>query len=286
MTDPSSPLLWSVIIPTTGAVTAISVAHTFTIYATAYRAAPIEIITFMDALESSALENESYDSDVAKVQRLEDKVRLGRLLRQIRKCSDDLRDELNKLIIPGDGTEGDSENEYENGSTLRTSARILWANHRKQLENKVRRLDMLRTRFLVSYMGIIAAMANQPVKHAERAVPKEVEKAVHHHQTPVRPIMPKALTDSIKHRPPPRRLSTQSMGHHEKPGTPHPMGWIGVVAELQSSPLMHQRRTSIERSMRSPPPMSPLGSPLALAPQMGNGRFRGSSVESIPEDKI
>ncbi|XXH04284.1 hypothetical protein Hte_010698 [Hypoxylon texense] len=282
MTDPSSPLLWSVIIPTTGAVTAISIAQTFTIYATAYRAAPIEVVTFLDALESSSLENDSYDTDVAKVQRLEDKVRLGRLLRQIQKCSDELREELNKLMIPGDGPESGAEG----GSMLRTGARLLWANHRKQLENRVRRLDMLRTRFLVTYMGIIAAVANQPVKHAERTVPKDLEKAAHHHQTPVRPIMPKALTDSIKHRPPPRRLSTQSMGHHEKPGTPHPMGWIGVVQELQSSPLMHQRRTSIERSMRSPPPMSPLGSPLSLTPQTENGRFRGSSVDSIPEDKI
>ncbi|KAI0179577.1 hypothetical protein GGR52DRAFT_312180 [Hypoxylon sp. FL1284] len=282
MTDPSSPLLWSVIIPTTGAVTAISIAQTFTVYATAYRAAPIELITFLDALESSSLENESYDSDVAKVQRLDDKVRLGRLLRQIQKCSDDLRDELNKLMVPGDGNDGGNES----NQTLRTGARILWANHRKQLESKVRRLDMLRTRFLVSYMGIVAAMANhQPVKIAERAVPKDLEKAapIHQHQTPVRPVLPKALTDSIKHRPPPRRLSAQPMGHHEKPGTPHPMGWIGVVQELQSSPLMRQRRASIDKSMRSPPPMSPLGSPLALTPQ-ANNRFRGSSVDSIPED--
>ncbi|KAI1401887.1 hypothetical protein F4819DRAFT_306534 [Hypoxylon fuscum] len=277
MTDPSSPFVWSVVLPATGAVTAISLAHTATVYGTAYCAAPLEITTFLDALESSILENESYDSDVSKVQRLEDKVRLGRLVREIQKCSDDLREELNKLMIA------------ENSTTLRTSARLLWAHNRRTLEHKLRRLDLLRTRFLVSYMGIVAAMANTaaPTKYAERAAPKEPEKVVHHHhhQTPVRPIMPKSLTDSIKHRPPPRRLSTQSMGHHEKPGVPHPMGWIGVVQELQSSPLMRQRRASIEQSMRSPPPMSPLGSPLALQPQMDR-RFRGSSVDSIPEDKI
>src|SRR5690348_13734093 len=47
-------------------------AQTASRYATAYLAAPREVQAFLDAVDSSIAENESYDKDVAKVQRLED----------------------------------------------------------------------------------------------------------------------------------------------------------------------------------------------------------------------
>ncbi|KAI1370770.1 hypothetical protein F4677DRAFT_457610 [Hypoxylon crocopeplum] len=265
-TDPSSPL-WTVILP----VTALSLAPVIiTTYTTAYLAAPSEISTFLDAVESSVQENESYDKDVAKVSRLEDKLRLNRLLREIHKCSDDLRKDVDQLVV-------------KDGSTLHPMAHVLWAIHRKRLEERVRRLDMLRMRFLVAYMGIVATTVDRP-KYAERTTPKIPEKTTPHHQhRPPRPVA-KALSDSIKDRPQLRRLATQA-GHHEKSDTPHRMGWMGVVEELQRSPLMHKRRTSIEAAMRSPPPMSPLGSPVSLTPQMDNGRFH-DAVDSIPEEKI
>ncbi|KFA46332.1 hypothetical protein S40293_06993, partial [Stachybotrys chartarum IBT 40293] len=106
-------------------------------YSAAYMSAPKEVATFIDTVDFSVQENESYDRDVSKVQRLEDKIRLGRLLREIQKGGDDLREELNGLMIS------------EGGTMLRMSARLLWASKRTQLEDRVRRLDLLRMRFLV-----------------------------------------------------------------------------------------------------------------------------------------
>ncbi|KAI1344921.1 hypothetical protein F5Y15DRAFT_11143 [Xylariaceae sp. FL0016] len=260
--DTPSSVLWTAILIVTALGLALVVsAHIASTYTTAYLAAPREIATFIDAIDFSIQENESYDCDVARVRRLEDKVRLGRLLREIQRGGDDLREDLNQLVIA------------EGGSTLRTSARVLWAGHRKGLEDRIRRLDMLRMRFLVVYMGIVATTAGEQPKErvAERTIPKHgIEKIAqpprlpHSPHTPQhsRPDFHKALTDSIKSRPPLRRLSTQAMGHSVKTELPHRAGWMGVVEELQRSPRMRQRHASIEQAMRSPPPMSPLGSPL------------------------
>ncbi|KAI1140187.1 hypothetical protein F5Y05DRAFT_309015 [Hypoxylon sp. FL0543] len=300
MTDPSS--LWGIILPVT-AISLAANAYIITSYTSAYFAAPQEVHIFIDTIDLSIQENESYDSDVSKMQRLDDKLRLGRLLREIQKAGDDLREDLNHLLIA------------EGSSTLRPSARFLWAAHRRQLEERVRRLDMLRMRFLTAYMVVVTKTAGDQIKHAERVIPKEAEKPIY--EAPRG--FPKGLTDSIKNRPPlrrvstqsivphekaetpprrqsaqafgqhertetpPRRLSTQTLGHHAE--TPHRMGWKHVVQELQRSPMMHRRHASIEQSMRSPPAMSPLGSPLALTPQMDNGRFV-EAIETIPEHKI
>ncbi|KAI2627316.1 hypothetical protein GGS26DRAFT_136400 [Hypomontagnella submonticulosa] len=270
MADPSSSLLWTVSV----LVTALSLSP-LTTYTSAYLAAPHEITAFLDALDCSIQENESYDSDVSKVQRLEDKIRLGRLLREIQKCSDDLREELNRLVVvEGEGT-----------SVLRTGARVLWASHRRTLEERVRRLDMLRMRFLVLYMGIVTNSMGERVKHAERAVPKEAAARHFPHATPPprAPALPKQLT-SNKQTPPLRRLTTPAMGHHEKHQPPHRAGWLGVMEELQRSPMLHKRHASVEASMRSPS-ISPLGSPLALTPEMDTKRFH-ETIEILPEHKI
>ncbi|OTA98826.1 hypothetical protein M426DRAFT_43472, partial [Hypoxylon sp. CI-4A] len=251
-------IYWTPILPVTAiSLTSIVVAHIVTSYTSAYLAAPHEIGTYVDAVESSIQENESYDSDVSKVQRLEDKLRLGRLLREIQKSSDDLREDLNRLVIA------------ENSTTLRTSARVLWVNHRRQLEERVRRLDLLRMRFLVLYMGIVAGTAENRPKIAEKTMSPHNQ-----HQTP-RPLLPRGLTDSIKQRPPLRRITTAQSTPPTPPTPPppppypltpmtphssntqHQRGWRGVVQELQSSPMMHRRRTSIEQSTRSPPTITP-----------------------------
>ena len=205
-------------------------------YIAAYKAAPSEITTFIDAVDFSIQENESYDRDVGKVTRLEDKLRMGRLLREIQKCGDDLREDLNELLIE------------EGGTRLRASTRIFWAAKRNRLEASMRRLDLLRMRFLVVYMGVIAAKSS-----TERAPTKDPEKQSHH--TPkmqLRPELTHALTEGITRKPPLRRLTTQAMGHNDHVGTPQKMGWAGVVAELQNSPMMHKRHQTIETSM-SPP---------------------------------
>ena len=235
-------LQWTIILVLTALVLAIIVlAQIVATYSGAYVAAPKEITTFIDAVDFSIQENESYDRDVAKVQRLEDKLRLGRLLREIQKGGDDLREELNSLVI-AEGT-----------TTLRTSARLLWASRRAQLEDRVRRLDLLRMRFLVVYMGIITSIADKNPP-APPPMPRDPEKMMGAAmRTPThRPHLKKAATishDEHVKRPPLRRLTTQAIGHNENVGRPHRKGWAGVVEELQTSPKMQQRHASIEQAM-------------------------------------
>ncbi|KAK4121063.1 hypothetical protein N657DRAFT_648440 [Parathielavia appendiculata] len=209
-------------------------------YATAYLDAPTEVSAFLDAVDSSIAENESYDRDIAKVQQLEDKLRLGRLLRDIQKGGDALREELNSLLVG------------EDDPRLRNASRILWAVHRPRLEEKVRRLDLLRMRFLVVHMGIIAGAATEAAAKKD-AAPRDLEKSPDLLHTSQRIGLPKGLLDGIKSKPPLRRLTVNTIGHQENLEGSHRKGWAGVVMELQRSPLLHKRHASIEMAMsRSP----------------------------------
>ncbi|EWG40319.1 hypothetical protein FVEG_02761 [Fusarium verticillioides 7600] len=214
-------------------------------YTAAYQAAPLEIATFLDTADFSVQENESYDRDVAKVQRLDDKIRLTRLLREIQKTGDDLREDINGVVIEEDTTK------------LKTSARLLWASKRSRLEDRVRRLDMLRMRFLVVYMGVVASQTSTTTHEKPSAPPpppplhtaRDLEKPPVF-RTPTRPALPRGLMEGIINRPPLRSLTTQALVNHPEPiPKPSRKGWAGVVQELQTSPKMHQRHASIERAM-------------------------------------
>ncbi|KAF5658827.1 hypothetical protein FDENT_14036 [Fusarium denticulatum] len=214
-------------------------------YTAAYQAAPLEIATFLDTADFSVQENESYDRDVAKVQRLDDKIRLTRLLREIQKTGDDLREDINGVVIEEDTTK------------LKTSARLLWASKRSRLEDRVRRLDMLRMRFLVVYMGVVASQTSTTTHEKPCAPPpppplptaRDLEKSPVF-RTPTRPAPPRGLMEGIINRPPLRSLTTQALVNHPEPiPKPSRKGWAGVVQELQTSPKMHQRHASIERAM-------------------------------------
>ena len=239
MADSSDlPILTILLLLTACLVSVFVLGQIATTYTTAYLAAPSEITTFIDAVDFSIQENESYDRDVAKVTRLEDKLNMGRLLREIQKCSDDLREDLNRLLID------------EGGTTLRSSQRLLWAAKRTRLEERVRRLDLLRMRFLVVYMGLIAAkstMETAPTREKDRDPEKSAAPKMQ-----MRPSLPLALSEGIIRKPPLRRLTTQAMGHNDHVGGAQKAGWAGVVAELQRSPLMHKRHASIETSMANP----------------------------------
>ena len=235
MADSSDlPILTILLLLTACLVSVFVLGQIAATYASAYLAAPSEITTFIDAVDFSIQENESYDRDVAKVTRLEDKLNMGRLLREIQKSSDDLREDLNRLLI------------NEGGTTLRSSQRLLWATRRTRLEERVRRLDLLRMRFLVVYMGLIAAKSTTeaaPAKDSEKSAAPRMQ---------MRPSLPHALTEGIMRKPPLRRLTTQAMGHNDHVGGVQKVGWAGVVAELQRSPLMHKRHASLETSMANP----------------------------------
>lgn len=239
----SSSSQWVLVLSLTALLLSLAVlAQIASRYAKAYFDAPSEVSAFLDAVDSSIAENESYDRDIAKVQRLEDKLRLGRLLREIQRGGDALREELNGLVIGDDHPR------------LRVGARLWWAGYRLRLEDKVRRLDLLRMRFLVVHMGIIAGTATHQAAAKKDCGPRDSEKATE--KTPFTPRpggLPKALVDSIKAKPPLRRLTVQAIGHQENVEGTHRKGWAGVVQELQRSPLLRERHASIEMAMsRSP----------------------------------
>ncbi|KAI1812539.1 hypothetical protein GGS20DRAFT_17936 [Poronia punctata] len=245
-TTSSPSTLWTVVAASSAPLVAlVVVAPILNNYANAYHAAPREITAFVEAVDCSIRENESYDCDIAKVTRLEDKMRLNQLLREIQRLGDDLREDVNKLVME------------EGGTKLRPSTRVFWANHKLRLEERLRRIDMLRMRFLVVFMSIVATNAGERPQDAARSAPREKEVP-----PPPPPPQPPALPDN-KRQMPVRRLTTQAMGHNEKTEHVHRSGWFGVVAELQRSPILRQRHASIEEAMRSPPQLSLMGSPSA-----------------------
>ncbi|SPN97297.1 uncharacterized protein DNG_00811 [Cephalotrichum gorgonifer] len=238
---------WTIVLVLTAlSLSIVVLVQTLATYVSAYVAAPREATVFLDTVEFSIQENENYDRDVEKVQQLGDKVRLGRLLREIQKGSDDLREELGRLLVS------------EDAATLRTSARILWASKKRVLEDRARRLDQLRMRFLVVYMGVLTAgaakslLTTTPVKDPEKSTPPFSGAEDGSPRTP----LAKVLTDPFTKRPPLRRLTTQAIGHNNDTGGPHKKGWFGVVQELQKSPKMQQRHASIEGAMKTPSPIS------------------------------
>jgi hypothetical protein len=151
-----------------------------------------------------------------------------------------LREVLNALMIG----EGDPR--------LCLGARIWWASHRLQLEEKLRRLDLLRMRFLVVHMGIIASAATQAAAKRELGS-RDAKKSVGTPHTPPLGGLPKALIDSIKSKPPLRRLTVHTIGHQDNVEGGHRKGWAGVVQELQRSPLLRERHASIEMAMSRTP---------------------------------
>jgi len=228
---------WILVLSLTALLLSLAVlAQTASRYATAYLAAPREVSAFLDTVDSSIAENESYDKDVAKIQRLEDKVRLARLLRDIQSTGDSLREHLNAMVVG------------EEDTRLRMGARIFWAGKRVELEEKVRRLDLLRMRFLVVHMGIIATAATEAAVKQEASA-RDPEKLARSSFTPSPSPLSRSLTDSIKSKPPLRRLTTQTIGHYDTVEGGHRKGWAGVVSELQKSPLLHKRHASIEMAL-------------------------------------
>ncbi|RDA87165.1 hypothetical protein CP532_4280, partial [Ophiocordyceps camponoti-leonardi (nom. inval.)] len=239
-------LQWTMIlVPTALCLSLVVVAQVVVTYSSAYLAAPHEVAVLIDAVDFSIQENESYDRDVAKVQRLEDKIRLGRLLREIQRGGDDLREHLGRLLLD------------EGATTVNPISRLLWASHRLELREKLRTLDLLRMRFLVVYMGIIASATTTAAASTSRSPPpppSPPEEKMTALPSPVTPTLPKSLAETICRRPPLRRLTTQAIGHQETVARPHRKGWAGVVEELQTSPRMQRRHASIEQAMMTRPP--------------------------------
>lgn len=249
---------WTFILAVTACfLSAVVILQTLTAFSKAYVAAPAEILTFVDAADSSVHENESYDRDVSRVQRLEDKRRLGRLLREVQKGGDDLREELNGLLQTDSGDLASDGYSDLRDLRLRAPARLLWASKRKGLEDKLRRLDMLRMRFLVTYMGINVSMGTAAATAADhhhhprlerKSSMRDSEKSPLSEVYPSRPSLPSGMGEAIKkQRSMLRRLSIQPGRNSEK--VVKKPGWADVIRELQLSPLLHKRHASIERAM-------------------------------------
>lgn len=238
----------------------------------AYSSAPIEVQTFLEAANSSIAENESFDHDIMRLQ-TSDRPRLIKLLDSIQKCGDDLREDLNRLTVDG------------SDSRLKTQSMLLWKTHRDRLETRLRRLDLLRMRFLTLQMGLVAASNASPTHH-EKALERRAPDG--QFPRPHRPMPQHALTETIK------KISerSQTLPAEKKPSTPqrtmsaartgHNMNDIAkgpqfsmasVISELQSSPKLHMRRASIERRTNAPmSPTSPTSNrPMSPMSPLGNG---------------
>ncbi|CAK7271176.1 hypothetical protein SEPCBS119000_004467 [Sporothrix epigloea] len=211
MSSDSATRQWTLVLVLTALLLSLLVvAEILVRYSAAYWAAPREVAILLQSADSSLQDNESYDRDVAKIASRHDKIRLSRLLAELQRADDDLRDALNSvLIVPQlQDTDGNAyDADYVSGcqrqpeksfsgsrlprglerrragaikpdsqtpqatrdddiSTpscpvpkLKVLARILWASKHKHLEERLRRLDLLRMRFLVVYMGILATTA-------------------------------------------------------------------------------------------------------------------------------
>lgn len=254
-----------------------------------------ELEPFASYLEASVHENQSYDLDISSLPgsaRLKDKMRLSLLLQEIQKCGDDMRENLNRLLIV-DLTTSTNGVSGIGGMKLKPSAKLFWGFKKKELEERVKRIDMLRLRFLVVYMSIVASSSR--TNHLPTP-PHTPEKQVIHREawsgrTPrskdsrsfsvsstdstdttssttsvaSRPGLPHASSEAIvarnregngRPKVPPltlRRSDNRSAGNNETHGSGQRMGWMGVVAELQSSPVMRERHASIERAGGSRP---------------------------------
>lgn len=274
---------WAILLALTAfALSLVVLGQLLTTHATAYFAAPREVALLLETLDATAEENESYDRHLTKVPRLEDKVRLSNLLRDIQRGGDDLREAIDASLVvvlnnrEADADKSDKSDKPDTTKKLTLRARALWAVTRKDLEGRMRRLDMLRMRFLVVYLGLVAeratTAADKQQQQRQQASPSplppedareketDVEKmgmaAPAAWKIPETPspaptpgMLSRSMTDEIKQKPPLRRLTTQAIGHSSdtKPG--HRAGWAGVVDELQKSPKLKARHASIERSI-------------------------------------
>lgn len=197
----------------------------------------MEIASFLDILDFSAHENDSYKSDdiLVRVQRMEDRARIDKLLQEIHKCVENLRNDVNKLVFVG----------KEGKKKLRVFARFLWLVRKSNLQERARRLDLLRTRFLVIYFEL---MANK-IFSEYCSSPKLID-----HEKVNESISPIPQSSSLlQNKTKVQNLITlqTSPGPYSLNNQKH--GWTDVLAELQRSPLMQKRHNLNDHGLAQAP---------------------------------
>ncbi|PHH50455.1 hypothetical protein CFIMG_007428RA00001 [Ceratocystis fimbriata CBS 114723] len=311
---------WTVVlVPTALAASLMVLAQAVASHATAYTNAPQELGRLLETLRDAATETESYERDVSRVTNMEVKVRLGSLLREIQKTNVSLGSDLAMLL------EGDQKEEKRSQAlvglphikdrmfmpSMKLSARLFWLEYRTDLHDRLRRLDTLKMRFLVVYMGAVASNAQAAATTSIAAVAAAASVTQNQHQPkPITPPMtpkkdermmlmqsvaaaaaaageapklrntrgpsrrahvkrsstsasrarsPPGSVLSVASTPPARTSERQDQTPTKSSssvvsagGNPKTDGWTGVIAELQSSPVMEARRESIETAMKSP----------------------------------
>lgn len=210
-------------------VVQVSISYTHT-----YFAAPLEIATFLDILDFSTQENESYrrDDNFLRVWRLEDRVRIEKLLREIRNCGENLKKDVNNLVL------FDKEGEKK----LRVFARLFWLVKKSNLQEQAKRLDLLRTRFLVIYYEL---MANKIfTEYYSPSTPSE------HHEVKTSAMSMPQFSNSQQNKKAHLNNVIKIDTSHDFRSitTTHKHGWTNVLAELQRSPLMQKRHNLSERA--------------------------------------
>lgn len=222
-----------------------------------YKSAPLELRAFIEVCRSSVSENECCDTIIHRIPRLDDKIRLIAIYRDIKRCGDNLRETINGLVCD-DFMNGDYDD--NNSPRLHVRARLLWIEKRAILENFARRLDMLRMRFFILHFGTVSlhkSSATLPTAICHQvALPRKENassfygKSLNKSVPPSRPSkMHQALTSEILNHALLSGRKTQAASHIEQVEHIQKGGWLGVVDELQRSPKMKLRHANIESAM-------------------------------------
>ena len=154
----------------------------------------------------------------------------------------------------------------ESKTKLKGTSMLLWKSHRQRLESRLRRLDLLRMRFLVLHMGLIAGGAIVPDRPVERrtpvgqfARPERPNLSHHAHSVSEGLVVRKRearkgdvrkevrFEDQVLTPTPIRTQSLNVTGHtNSEVGFGQKMSFLDVVGQLQKSPLLLKRKKDIE----------------------------------------
>ena len=224
-------------------------------YSKSYLSAPSEVSCLLETSDYLLSESDTYTHDVSKLPRLSDRARITKLVREFRREAEALRKEVNSLVLRRGQLHGHGCGE---GLELRPIARLGWAVYKARLDERIRRVDMLRLRLLIAQMGVISTTISESTPPLTRENSPGLgviyeEKPLDMPPTP--PLTPKTMPrkgwdssgsfNTTEPTPVKQKLTLQT----DCVDTSSRKGWAGVVRELQKSPLLKERHASIELAM-------------------------------------
>ncbi|EGS18500.1 uncharacterized protein CTHT_0051020 [Thermochaetoides thermophila DSM 1495] len=251
----SAPLPLAVLLSLTSFLLLVTLLVHILPYYKSYLSASSEVSCLLETSDYLLAEADTYTHEVSKLPRLSDRVRLSKLVREFRREAEALRKEVNSLVLRRGQHQEHGRGE---GLALRPIARLGWAVYKGRLDERIRRVDVLRVRLLVAQVGVISntIAESTPPPTRENSPGLGViyeEKPLDAPPTP--PLTPKTMPrkgwdssesfNTTELTPAKQKLTLQT----DCVDTSSRKGWAGVVRELQKSPLLKERHASIELAM-------------------------------------